>query len=82
MAKNDRKPTAPYISVGLRIQEELHLTGKGGGIVMRFAKIYSPEKMGAILRKAKAYPWIDKNPTAAFMKAVGEINRIEKEENL
>lgn len=50
----------------------------GQGIVMHFAKIYTPEKIGAIITKAKTYPWWMKNPKAAFMKAVGEINRIEK----
>jgi hypothetical protein len=69
-----------FVGVALRIQEELHIMDKrGSSMVMRFAKIYTPEKMGEILRTAKAYPWVEKNPIAAFMKAVGEVNRKEKQ---
>ena len=78
----DKKMIPPYVSVALRIQEELSVPPKGMGMVMRFSKIYTPEKMGAILKMAKEFPWSAKNPTAAFMKAVGTINRIEKEEGL
>ena len=69
----------PFVSVALKVVEDLHIMDKkGSGMVMRFAKLYSPEKMGRILEHAKTYPWVEKNPTAAFMKAVGEINRKEK----
>lgn len=69
----------PFVGVALRIQDELHIVDKrGAGMIMRFAKLYSPEKMGEILRQAKTYVWWEKNPIAAFMKAVGDINRKEK----
>jgi len=72
----------PFVGVALRVQEELHIVDKrGSGMVMRFAKMYSPEKMGDIMRHAKTYTWWERNPTAAFMKAVGDINRREKEQN-
>jgi hypothetical protein len=70
----------PFVGVALKVQEELHIHDKkGAGMIMRFAKIYTPEKMGEILRRAKSFPWHYKMPTAAFMKAVGQINREEKE---
>jgi hypothetical protein len=31
-----------------------------------------------IVEKAKSYIWWQKNPKAAFMKAVGEVNRLEQ----
>ena len=68
-----------FVSVALRVCDELHIMDKSGqGIVMRFAKIYPPEKVGAIMRQAKTYFWWEKNPKAAFMKAVGDVNRQEK----
>jgi hypothetical protein len=47
---------------------------------MRFAKMYKPEKLGKIMECAKTFSWWHNNPTAAFMKAVGEVNRVEKAE--
>ena len=69
----------PFVGIALRIQEELHIVDKkGAGIIMRFAKIYPPEKMGDIMRQAKTYYWWERNPVAAFMLAVKDINRKEK----
>jgi hypothetical protein len=69
----------PFVGVALRACEMMEITDRSGQqIIMRFSKIYSPEKIGAIIAKAKTYLWWQKNPKAAFMKAVGEINRIEK----
>jgi len=69
----------PFVGVALRVCDELHIVDKAGqGIVMRFAKIYGPEKIGKIMRQAKTYSWWEKNPKAAFMKAVGDVNRAEK----
>ena len=68
-----------FVGVALHACDLLHIMDKAGqGIVMRFAKLYSPEKIGAIVSRAKEYPWWEQNPKAAFMKAVGDINRIEK----
>lgn len=69
----------PFVGVALRVQEKLEIADKKGqGMVMRFAKIYSPEKMGKIIEVAQSFYWWHKNPTAAFMKAVGQVNREEK----
>lgn len=70
----------PFVSVGLKVQEKMEIADKNGqGIIMRFAKIYTPEKMGEIVTVAQSFPWWQKNPTAAFMKAVGIVNKKEKE---
>lgn len=70
----------PFVGVALRTQEKLEIADKKGqAMVMRFAKLYSPEKMGIIIETAQSFPWWRKNPTAAFMKAVGMVNRKEKE---
>lgn len=72
-----------FVGVALHACELMQITDKAGqGVVMRFSKIYSPEKIGAIIQKAKTYIWWEKNPKAAFMKAVGEINRMEKDLNV
>ena len=69
----------PFVGVALKVCEMMEIVDKSGqGIVMRFAKMYSPEKMGLIVEEAKKYPWWDKNPKAAFMKAVGVVNKQEK----
>jgi len=71
----------PFVSVALKVCEDMHVVDKRGqGMIMRFAKLYSPEKVGEIMRVAKMYVWWEKNPVAAFMKAVGEVNRKEKNE--
>ncbi len=70
----------PFVSVALSTAEKMEIADKKGqGILMRFAKIYSPEKMGNIIAEAQTYAWWHANPTAAFMKAVGVINKEEKE---
>ena len=69
-----------FVGVALHVCDKMHIVDKAGqGVVMRFAKIYSPEKIGHIVQRAKQYPWWEKNPKAAFMKAVGEVNKLEKE---
>jgi len=71
----------PFVGVALRVIEELHIADKkGSGMVMRFAKIYSPEKMGEILQTAKGIYWWESNPVAAFMVAVKTVNTKEKKE--
>jgi len=71
----------PFVGVALKVQESLEITDqKGRGMVMKFAKIYRPEKMGEIVHTAKSYWWWQKNPTAAFMKAIGEVNKKERGE--
>lgn len=69
-----------FVGVALRTCEKMEIVDKRGqGMVMRFAKIYSVEKMAKIIEVAQAYTWWRSNPIAAFMKAVGEVNRAEKE---
>lgn len=71
-----------FVGVALKVQEVLEISDKKGqGMVMRFAKLYTPEKMVRITNTAKEFPWWKKNPVAAFMKAVGTVNRQEKEQN-
>lgn len=70
----------PFVSVALATCEKMEIADKKGqGIVMRFAKLYTPEKMGKIIEKAQAFPWWHNYPVAAFMKAVGIVNKEEKE---
>ena len=70
----------PFVSVALRVCDELHIVDKRSqGMVMRFAKLYKPEKMGEIMRHAKTIIWWESNSIAAFMLSVKEINRREKE---
>lgn len=72
----------PFVSVALATAEKMEIADKKGqGIVMRFAKLYTPEKMGEIIREAQSFTWWHSNPVAAFMKAVGVINKKEKELN-
>jgi hypothetical protein len=47
-------------------------------LVFRFVGLYSPEKLGRIIERAHGYVWWKKNSSAAFMKAIGEINKEEK----
>lgn len=71
----------PFVSVALKVTEELHIMDKRGqGMVMRFAKLYSPEKMGEIMRTAKTLHWWESNPIAAFMVSVKTVNQKEKAE--
>lgn len=69
-----------FVGIALRTCEKMEIVDKRGqGMVMRFAKLYTPEKMGKIIEVAQQYTWWRNNPVAAFMKAVGEVNRAEKE---
>jgi hypothetical protein len=71
-----------FVSVALATAEKMEIADKKGqGILMRFAKLYPPEKMGHIIEVAHTFVWWHSNPTAAFMKAVGMVNKEEKEKN-
>jgi len=64
-----------HVSIGLSAIQRLNITDqKGKMFVMRFSKIYSPQKMISIVAEAESYPWCKRNPGIAFMKAVGIIN--------
>ncbi len=70
----------PFVSVALATCEKMEIADKKGqGIVMKFAKMYPPEKMGKIIDRAHEFVWWHNYPVAAFMKAVGLINKEEKE---
>lgn len=72
----------PFVSVALKVTEDLHIMDKKGqSMVMRFAKMYSPEKMGEILRETKTVWWWEKNPIVAFMVSVKTVNNREKIKN-
>ena len=69
----------PFIGVALKVSETMQIVDRDGQrIIMRFAKIYKPEKMGEIVHTAKLFDWWQDNPKAAFMKAVGIVNKREK----
>jgi hypothetical protein len=69
-----------FVGTALRVVEKLQIVDKNAmGLIMKFCKMYPPEKIGRIVEKAQTYPWHFDNPKAAFMKAVGEINKLEKE---
>lgn len=68
-----------FVGTALKVCQELQVPPKQQGMIMRFAKLYSVEKMVKITQLAKTFPWVDKNPVAAFMKAVGIVNKEEKE---
>lgn len=40
--------------------------------------MYDPLKIAAIMKRAQQFRWWRQNPKAAFMKAVGDINRLQK----
>ena len=70
----------PWVGLALAVQEKMEMADAAGkGIVMRFCKLYPPEKIAVIVKEAQSYPWWRSNPKAAFMKAVGVINKEEKE---
>lgn len=72
-----------FVGIALRTCEKMEIIDKKGqGIVMRFAKLYPPEKMGRIIKQAQSFFWWRKNPVAAFMKAVGMINKLDKEKKV
>lgn len=69
-----------FVGVALATCDKLKIMDKAGqSIVMRFAKMYEPEKIGRIIEQTKSYSWWENNPKIAFMKAVGEVNKKEKE---
>jgi len=69
----------PFVGVALAVIEKMEIVdARGKGMVMRFSKLYTPEKIGRIVRHAQSYSWWKNLPTAAFMKAIGEINKQEK----
>lgn len=69
-----------FVGYALAISDRLGIEDKKGqGIVMRFSKMYPLVKLSKIVKQAEKYYWYKKNPTAAFMKAVGEINKRERE---
>lgn len=68
-----------FVQVGLHACDMLEIHNpKDQKMVIRFCKMYRPEKIGLIIERAKTYYWWNKKPIMAFMKAVGEINREEK----
>ena len=70
---------ANFVPLALKVSEVMEFTDNDARkIAMRFCKIYSPEKIGSIVETAKKYYWWQTNPKAAFMKAIGEVNRAEK----
>lgn len=72
-------PIPIFVQMGLAVCEKMKIIDKDGQkIVMRFCKIYNPRKIADIVEHAKKYLWWEKNPKAAFMKAIGEINKKEK----
>ena len=73
------KQIPTFVGVALSIQEKLEVYDKETqGIIMRFSKMYKPDKMRMILERTKEYPWWRTNTKAAFMKSVGDINKDEK----
>ena len=71
----------PFVALALKVSEDMELVDKTGrGIVMRFCKIYPPEKIAKVVETAKGFYWWQKNPKAAFMKAVGVVNKMEKKD--
>lgn len=73
---------APFVSLALAVCEQMEFVDADGRkIAMRFCKQYSPEKIARIVERAKQYVWWRNYPKAAFMKAVGEVNRQEKGED-
>lgn len=75
--------TPPFVSLALSVCEKMEICDKSStGLVMRFCKIYSAEKIWKIVNKAQSFNWWNKYPKAAFMKSVGIINKEEKNGNL
>lgn len=69
----------PFVGLALRVCDKLHVQDKNTQqLIMRFCKIYEPEKIAKIVDKTQTYVWWENNTKAAFMKAVGEINREER----
>ena len=71
--------TAPFVSLAFYVCEELDIADEHSQkLIMRFCKAYQPDKIGRIVRRAKAYGWWQKNPIAAFLRAVKETNLKDK----
>jgi len=69
----------PFVGLALAVCEKMEMFDKSSQqIVMRFCKMYPAEKIAKIVDKAKEYVWWQSNPKAAFMKAVGVVNKEEK----
>ena len=69
----------PFVSLALSVSEKMEFTDKDArSIAMRFCKLYPPEKIAQIVEEAQGFSWWRQNPKAAFMKAVGVINRKDK----
>jgi len=69
----------PFVGLALRVCELMEMHDKASQqIVMRFCKMYEPEKISRIVEQAKKFVWWQNNPKAAFMKAVGEVNKQDK----
>ena len=69
-----------FVSNALGVIEYLEITDQPTkSIVMRFSKMYSWDKMTKIVHVVQLFPWWQKNKKAAFMKAVGLVNKKEKE---
>jgi hypothetical protein len=67
-----------FVSLALSVAEKMEIYDKNGrSLLMRFCRMYSPNKITQITERAKTYPWWQRCPDKAFMKAVGEINREE-----
>lgn len=70
----------PFVGLGLQVQEKMEIIDRRGQqMIMRFCKLYSPEKIGKIMQTAQSFYWWQKSPVAAFMKAVGIVNKLEKQ---
>jgi len=67
-----------FVLVALRAAEMMGIQTKDQKILMRFCKMYKPEKIALIISVAKKFDWWRKNPIAAFMKAVGIVNKQER----
>lgn len=69
----------PDIAFALAVCEKMEIfdnTKKKA--IFRFVKLYPQEKVIRIVDQAKTYWWWKKNGVAAFMKAVGDINKEER----
>lgn len=70
----------PFVALALKVCDKMGIQDSNSQkLVMRFCKLYEAEKIVRITHHALGYPWHEKNPKAAFMKAVGEINKIDKQ---
>ena len=68
-----------FVGIALKVCQELQVPPNQNKMIMRFCKIYSPQKIAWITKEAQKFPWWRQNPVAAFMKAVGIANKLENE---